>query len=174
LSIVAFILEQAIARLLLFRKGNCCDRNLYGSRRQPWSRGRAGGAALDTAARSAGHTRMRELRTRRRILVPPKGPETIAATGAMSRSRWLRSPFRETCSPTSCGWSQNCGRRPLHRLGNAFGCRALHQTTGDVRLDDRKFGIPRRATASRLAAKRIYKPRLAQTTFQSVKVLLCA
>jgi hypothetical protein len=36
----------------------------------------------------------------------------------------------------------------------------LHQTTGDVRLDDRKFGIPRRATASRLAAKRIYGPRL--------------
>ena len=28
-----------------------------------------------------------------------------------------------------------------------------------MRLDDRKFGIPRRATASRLAPKRIYKPR---------------
>ena len=29
---------------------------------------------------------------------------------------------------------------------------------GDVRLDDRKFGILRRATASRLAPNRIYKP----------------
>ena len=27
----------------------------------------------------------------------------VVSHGAMSRSRWLRSPFRETCSPTSCG-----------------------------------------------------------------------
>jgi hypothetical protein len=33
------------------------------------------------------------------------------------------------------------------------------KTAGDLRLDDRKFGIPRRATASRLAPKCIDKPR---------------
>jgi hypothetical protein len=34
-----------------------------------------------------------------------------------------------------------------------------------------KFGIPRRATASRLAPKRIYKPRRGPTTFQSCQSL---
>ena len=32
-----------------------------------------------------------------------KRPSTSSAMGAMSRSRWPRSPFREICSPTSCG-----------------------------------------------------------------------
>jgi hypothetical protein len=32
------------------------------------------------------------------------------------------------------------------------------KTRGDVRLDDRRFGIPQRATVRRLAPKRIYKP----------------
>jgi hypothetical protein len=32
-------------------------------------------------------------------------------------------------------------------------------TTGDLRLDDRRFGIPGRAIASRPAPRRIYKPR---------------
>ena len=34
------------------------------------------------------------------------------------------------------------------------------KTTGDVRLDDESFGVPRRAIASRPAPKRIYKPSL--------------
>jgi len=33
------------------------------------------------------------------------------------------------------------------------------KTTGDLRLDDRRLGIPWRATASRPAPERIYKPR---------------
>jgi Helix-turn-helix domain of resolvase len=33
------------------------------------------------------------------------------------------------------------------------------KTTGDLRLDDRKFGIPWRAIASRPDSERIYKPR---------------
>jgi hypothetical protein len=41
------------------------------------------------------------------------------------------------------------------------------KTTGDVRLDDRKLGNPWRAIASRLAPKRIYKPRRVPPTFQS-------
>ncbi len=37
--------------------------------------------------------------------------------------------------------------------------RVRSRTTGDLRLDDSNFGIPRRATASRPAPERIYKPR---------------
>src|ERR1700719_2699960 len=29
--------------------------------------------------------------------------EVVGSHAAMSRSRWPRSPFREICSPTSCG-----------------------------------------------------------------------
>jgi hypothetical protein len=49
------------------------------------------------------------------------------------------------------------------------------KTAGDLRLDDRKFGIPRRATASRLAPKCIDKPRSESgRDFSLVKVSLCA
>ena len=37
--------------------------------------------------------------------------------------------------------------------------RVPRKTTGDLRLDERKIDIPRRATASRPAPERIYKPR---------------
>jgi hypothetical protein len=36
---------------------------------------------------------------------------------------------------------------------------AASAAMGDTRLDDRKFGIPRRATASQPAPNHIYKPR---------------
>ena len=32
---------------------------------------------------------------------------TVVSHGRYAPSRWPRSPFRETCSPTSCGWSPN-------------------------------------------------------------------
>jgi hypothetical protein len=38
--------------------------------------------------------------------VTPYGP-------VMLRSRWPRSPSRETSSPTSCGLSRNCGPLPV-------------------------------------------------------------
>ena len=51
----------------------------------------------------------------------------LEAMAVMSPSRWPRSPFRENCSPTSCGWSRNCGRRRSHRQRKAFGCHAFDQ-----------------------------------------------
>jgi hypothetical protein len=56
----------------------------------------------------------------------------------------------------SFGSSRNCGRRRSRQQRNEFDLsRFATKTAGDVRLDDRNFGIPRRATASRPAPKRI-------------------
>src|SRR4029077_16744876 len=54
-------------------------------------------------------------------------PSTSSATGAMSHSRWPRSPSREICLPTSWGWSRNCGhhRQPYRR--EALDCFASDQ-----------------------------------------------
>jgi hypothetical protein len=68
--------------------------------------------------------------------------------------------FRDICSPTYFGSSQNCGRRGSRQQPNEFNLsRVSWETTGDVRLDDGKFGIPRRAIASLPAPKRIDRPR---------------
>jgi hypothetical protein len=39
--------------------------------------------------------------------------------GAMSPSKWPRSPSPEFCSPISCGWPRSCGRRRSHRCESA-------------------------------------------------------
>jgi hypothetical protein len=39
----------------------------------------------------------------------------IVSHGPMSHFRWPKSPLPETCSPTSCSSSRNCGRRPMRR-----------------------------------------------------------
>jgi hypothetical protein len=81
--------------------------------------------------------------------------EGSRATDAMSASRWLRSPFRDICSPPYFGSSRSCGRRRSRQRRSAFGCHASDQKPRDSRLDDRNFGIPRRATASWAAPKRV-------------------
>jgi hypothetical protein len=75
----------------------------------------------------------------------------------MSRSRWLRSPFRESVRRyPAVDWGIAAAARYIDCVRRSVVTRST-KTTGDVRLDDGKFGIPRRATASRPTRKRIYK-----------------
>jgi Transposase DDE domain group 1 len=39
----------------------------------------------------------------------------IVSHGRYVAFRWRKLPFRETCSPTSCGSSRNCGHRLMRR-----------------------------------------------------------
>ena len=69
------------------------------------------------------------------------------------------SPLRETCSPhPAVDWGIAASARYIDWVMRSLS-RFPPKTAGDLRLDDRKFGIPRRATASRLAPKCIDKPR---------------
>jgi len=52
------------------------------------------------------------------------------------------------------------GRQGRDPMDAALSPLVRRQTTGDLRLDDRRLGIPWRATARRSAPERIYKPRL--------------
>ena len=78
----------------------------------------AGERCLKAKARASKHrsprrqlsAHARHARARRRLVADePQGEarqywrEGCEPMAVMSRSRWLRSPFRETCSPTSCG-----------------------------------------------------------------------
>src|SRR5271165_3722039 len=77
----------------------------------------------------------------------------------MSPSRWPRSPFRDMCSSTSFGSSRNCGHRRSRQQRNYLDLsRVPRKTMGDTRLDERKFGMLKRASASQPAPKHIYKP----------------
>src|SRR3984957_1333406 len=90
----------------------------------------------------------------------------------MSPSRWPRSPFQDICSSTSFGSSRNCGRRRSRQQRNELSLsRVPRKTTGDLRLDERKIDIPRRANASRPAPERSTSCGGVSTIFQSSQSL---
>src|SRR3984885_15331587 len=95
--------------------------------------------------------------------------------GAVSRSRSLRSPLRETCSPhPAVEWGIAASARYIDWVMRSL-VTLPPETGGGLRLDDRIFATPRRATATRLAPKRIDKPRSESgRDFSLVKVSLCA
>jgi hypothetical protein len=94
------------------------------------------------------------------------GGQTLRLPGALRLGRRLHFTEREF-SRLAGGLRSKVRERDTDET-NAFRRR---ETTGDVRLDDRKFGIPRRATASRLARIVSTSHSGVSTTFQSCQNL---